>query len=185
MRRATLYLALALPLVLAAEAAAKEIVSAKICGASDCRTVKDRDALRTVAEGGPLASPPRKASAFYTVEMTVRAENERHTFPLVMVPDAGLLRAQDEDGSYTWMSVSKGALVGQRALTRGLKPIPAAKLEGVDPRAQDKASVDEVVLPPEDDARAAGSAPVWPWIPAGLLVLGLGGFFLMRHRRAQ
>jgi hypothetical protein len=186
MRRLTLCLALALPLVIAASASAKEIVAAEICGASDCRVVKDRDALMAIAEGGPIVSAPRKGAPFYTVRMTVKAERERHTFPLVIVPAAGLLRGEDEDGSFTWTSVSDGSVAQQRALTRGLKPFPAAKLEGVDPNATGDANVDEVILPPgeDEDARAAGSAPVWPWIPAGLLVVGLGGFFLLRHRRA-
>jgi hypothetical protein len=186
MRRLTLCLVLALPLVLAASASAKEPVAAEICGASDCRVVKDREALMAIAEGDALVSAPRKASPFYTVRMTVKAERERHTFRFVIVPAAGLLRGEDEDGSFTWTSVSEGAAAQQRAMTRGLKPFPAAKLEGVDPKATGDANVDEVIRPPEEDedARAAGSAPVWPWIPAGLLVVGLGAFFLLRHRRA-
>ena len=42
MRLVVACLAIALSLALAAQAAAKEVVAAKVCGATDCREIEDR-----------------------------------------------------------------------------------------------------------------------------------------------
>ena len=95
MRRLTICLALALPLLLAGPAAAKEVVPAKLCGKTDCRTVKDRDDLIALQQGGPPADPPAGgAPASSSVRVTVAIEDGRHdTFPLAIVPSAGLCAA--------------------------------------------------------------------------------------------
>src|SRR5687768_13260372 len=103
MRRLTLCFALVLPLALATSVAAKEVVGAKVCGASDCREVKDERAMAAYAEGGPPTDPPDQASGWYRVELTVRGDGERITFATTLVPAAGLMRG--EDG--TWMPMSE------------------------------------------------------------------------------
>lgn len=181
MKRLSLCLVLALPLALAAAAEAKEPVSAKVCGGSDCRTVKDREALMALAEGGPPADPP-KPSAFYRADLTIRGDGELFTFPVVIVPEAGLLRGGTEAEGYTWMPVSANGAVELRQMTRGLEPLPAAKLDGLDVRLPG-AQVDEVVLPPAEPQSSGGGAPVWPWIVFGLAALGLLAFAVARLRR--
>jgi hypothetical protein len=181
MKRLTLCLALVLPLSLAVAAEAKEPVSAKVCGGSDCRTVKDREALMALSEGGPPTDPP-KPSAFYRVELTIRGDGELFRFPVVIVPDAGLMRGGTEVEGYTWMPVSASAVRQYRRMTRGLEPLPAAKLQGLDVRLPG-AQVDEVVLPPSEPESGGGGAPVWPWIVFGLPALGLLGLAVARLRR--
>ena len=175
--------AMVVALALGAEvAAAKEVVSAKVCGASDCREIDDRASLMALHEGGPPTSGPEKGSDWYTADLVVRAEDQRVTFGITLVPRAGLIRG--EDG--TWMPVSAQAVRAFNAMTRGLDPFPAAKLEGV--------------VPPEP-ASAAGSEPaasdgpvgsgdeggsVLGWIVGGgtALLLGLLALLVIRRRRA-
>jgi hypothetical protein len=179
MKRLALCLSLVLPLVLAGEAAAKKVVSAKVCGASDCRTVKDREALLALQEGGGPTDPP-DAGAFYRAELTVLGDGERFTFPIAIVPDAGLIRGGTEADGYVWMPVSRGAVQEFREMTRGLAPFPPGRLQGLDPP---EARVDEVVLPPAADPAPSDGAPVWPWIVAAVAALGLVGL-LRRWRRS-
>jgi hypothetical protein len=179
MTRLTLWLTMLLTLVLAAPAAAKEVVAAKVCGASGCREIEDEKSLLALHEGGPPTDPPRRASGFYTAEIEVRAEGtETFKFEMALVPRAALIRATNDDGTFTWMRVSEGATARYRRITRGLEPIAARRLEGVGPVAPAQARVDEVVVIPEDgQAGASSSAPVWPWIAGGvaaLMLLGLG-----------
>jgi hypothetical protein len=184
MRRLTICLTLALPLLLAGSAAAKEVVSAKVCGKTDCRTVKDRDDLIALQEGGPPADPPAGGRAgFFEVRMTVAIEDGRHdTFPLAIVPSAGLMRGGDADQGYTWMSVSPATVRAYRRVTRGIEPFAAAALEGLDAHGQIEARVDEVVLPP-DDPKPDGGTPVWIWLVGGAGLLALAGVAIRVRRR--
>jgi hypothetical protein len=179
MKRLALCLSLVLSLVFAGEAAAKKVVSAKVCGASDCRTVKDREALLALQEGGGPTDPP-DAGAFFRAELTVLGDGERFTFPVAIVPEAGLIRGGTEAEGYVWMPVSDKAMVELRDVTRGLEPFPPAKLQGIDPP---EARVDEVVLPPAADTAPSDGAPVWPWIVAAVAALGVVGL-LRRWRRS-
>jgi hypothetical protein len=176
MTRLTLCLTLVLSSGLAAQAMAKEVVSAKVCGASDCREIKDERSLMALQEGGPPTDPPKGASAFYRAELTVTGDGEdRFKFDVVLVPRAGLLRGTNDDGTFTWMPVSDAAVAQFRRMTRGLEPIAAGKLDGLGAPKLPQARVDEVVVV-GDSGAAGGGAPVWPWIAGGLgvLMLGLG-----------
>lgn len=178
MTRLTLCLTLVLSSILTAQAMAKEVVSAKVCGASDCREVKDERSLVALQEGGPPTDPPKGASAFYQAELTVKAPGERFTFEVALVPRAGLMRGANDDGTFTWMPVSDAAVRQFRRMTRGLDPIPPGKLDGLDAPKLPAARVDEVVVVGDKTTTdTEGGAPVWPWIAGGfgaLIMLGLG-----------
>jgi hypothetical protein len=180
MRRLTLCLALVLSLALVSSAAAKEVVGAKVCGAADCRDVKDERAMAAYAEGGPPSDPPEKASGWYRVELTVRGDGERITFATTVVPDAGLQRA--ENG--TWMSVPQTALADVRRVARALEPFPAAQLGSLDVKLPE-ARVDQVFNPAADAAAASdGGSATWPWIlGAAVLLGGLAALLVPRLRR--
>jgi hypothetical protein len=180
MRKVTLPIMLGLMLLPAATAAAKEPVAAKICGPSDCTTVKDKDTLMTFFEGGGPGEPPARGVPWYTVRTAIDIGQERPDhFEQVVVPQLGVLRDQDETGSYTWFSLSSDAAAEYRRLTRDMEAFPASKLKGTGPL---EAKVDEVILPPEEPAAAdgGGSSPV-PWIAGGLVLLGVV-FALIRWR---
>ena len=182
MTRLTLCLTLVLSLILTAQATAKEVVSAKVCGASHCREVKDDRSLMALSEGGPPTDPPEKGLAFYRAELTVKVEaDDSFTFDVVLVPRAGLLRGTNDDGTYTWMPVSDAAVARFRRMTRGLEPIAAGKLDGLGAPKLPQARVDEVVV--IGDEETTGGAPVWPWIGGGVAVLILLGLGLYARTR--
>lgn len=172
MRRLALCLVLTMSLAPAGAAVAKEAVKAKVCGASDCRETKDHGSLMALTEGGPPTDPPTRGAAWYEVIITIAMDREHHdTFPMAIVPSAGLMRGGDSAEGYTWMPVSSAAAREYRRITRGLAPFSAGSLEGV---GAPKAQVDEVVLPPEESNPDGGASPL-PWIAGGLVLLGLAG----------
>jgi hypothetical protein len=175
MTRLTLCLTMLLSLILAAQATAKEVVAAKVCGASDCREVRDERALMAMTEGGPPTDPP-KASGFYRADLTVKVDQgETDTFRTHLVPAAGMIRG--EDG--TWMPVSDQAAAEFRRITRGLEAIPAARFGALKSPPLPEARVDEVVeASPQPAAAASGDAPVWPWIAGGVAALIIVGLAL-------
>jgi hypothetical protein len=169
---------LALSLVPAGAAAAKEPVRAKVCGASDCRTVKDRQALLALSEGGPPTDPPNHGAGWYSVLMTIQiGDDQFDQFRSAIVPSLGLLRGSDAGEGYVFMPATDRAAGEYRRVTRGLAPFPAATLKGV---GAPKARVDEVVLPAAEPHQDGGSSPL-PWIAGGVVLLGLVGV-LIRHR---
>ena len=173
MKRSLLWLTMALLLLPAAQATAKEVVGAKVCGASKCRKVEDKQSMMALLDGGAPTDPPSGPSPFYRATVTVKAEGERMHFPIVIVPRAGLIRGENEDGTFSWVPMSDMVAAQYRRMTSGLQPIPARKLRGLHvPKPE--ARVDEVVMihPPSHEA-SAGAAPVWPWIAGGLAALAL------------
>lgn len=182
MRRVTICTIASLLLLPAGVAAAKEPVAAKVCGPSDCRTVKDRNVLMALIEGGGPTDPPRRGAPWYSVSVVVKVDQgRRDSFPLVIVPSAGLMRFDDGSDNYTWTSATNAGTNLYRRVTDGLDGFQASTLEGVGPAVVPKAQVDEVVLPPEQPpSDGGGSSPV-PWI-AGAVVLLLALGLLIRRR---
>jgi len=179
MGRLTACLALVLALALASQASAKEIRSAKVCGKSDCRTVKDHKALVALSGGGPPADPPDHAVGWYRARLVVdTGGGHRDAFSLVVAPAAGMVRSTDEMEQAAWLPVSKDAVREYRAMTRGLEPFPAERLGGLEPRRPPKVRVDEVVLPP-DDGGSSGT-PIWAWIAGGAALVGALGVLILR-----
>jgi hypothetical protein len=182
MKRITACLALLIFASLAATAAAKEVVAAKVCGASDCRDVKNRDALTALAEGGPPTDPPA-AAPYYRVTLTVLGDGERFRWPIVVVPSEGLIRGGNEVDGYTWMPVSKQVVGELRGMTQGLEPVPAANLDGLDVKLPG-AQVDQVVVIGDEPEGSGGDgAPLWPWLVFGPAALGLIVLAVVRFRR--
>ena len=127
MRRLTLCLGLVLSLALATEASAKEVVAAKVCGKSDCRETRDRDTLTVFTDGGAPTDPPSRGSAWYSVRVTVEVEDgKRDTFPMAVLPKAGLMRGGDGSGGYTWFHLTPASARRYLALTHDLAPIPGS-----------------------------------------------------------
>jgi hypothetical protein len=185
MRKVTLPILLGLLLLPAAAAVAKEPVAAKICGKSDCTTVKNKDTLMSLFGGGGPADPPDRGTPWYSVRMAIDIGQDRPDhYDQVVVPSLGVVGGEDPDGGITWMSMARPQEQAYRRLTRGIEAMPARKLEGVGPAALPEAQVDEVVLPPDREPAAAGddggSSPL-PWIAGGLVLLGLA-IVLIRRR---
>jgi hypothetical protein len=180
MRRLTICLGLVLSLALASDAAAKEVVAAKVCGPEDCRETHDRNTLTVFTEGGAPTDPPSHGSAWYSVRVTIEVEDgNRDSFPMAVLPGAGLMRGGDATEGYTWFHLTPAGMRRYRALTHQLAPFPAAKLRGVGPP---KVRVDEVVLGPQQPAASGGGASPLPWIGGGVALLAAGLALLLRRR---
>lgn len=173
MKRSVLWLTMALFLLPAAQATAKEVVGAKVCGASKCREVGDKRSMMALLDGGAPTDPPSSPSPFYRATVTVKGEGERMRFPIVIVPRAGVIRGENDDGTFSWVPMTDAVATQYRRMTRGLRPIPARRLRGLHvPKPE--ARVDEVVMiHPQSHAASSGGAPVWPWIAGGLGALAL------------
>jgi hypothetical protein len=183
MRRLTLCLAALSVLAMAGEASAKEIMSAKVCGASDCRTVKDKGALLAFGEGGPPTDPPDHPIPWYRARLTVdTGGGHSESFWIVLAPAAGLVRGTDQMGGAAWLPVSRDAVRTYRAVTRGLAPFPAGRLTGLESPDPPKVRVDEIVLPPQEPQRSSGGGvPAWPFVLGGLALAGCAVLVLRRR----
>ena len=181
MRRLTICLGLALSLAFATDASAKEVVAAKVCGKSDCRETRDPKTLTVFTDVGAPTDPPSHGGAWYSVRVTVEVEDgQRDTFPMAVLPKAGLMRGGDGSEGYTWFHLTPASARRYLALTHDLSPYPAAKLTGTGPP---KVRVDEVVLPPREPTAAGGGSSPLPWIGGGLALLAAGLALLVWRRR--
>jgi hypothetical protein len=180
MRRLTICIALVLSLALASDAAAKKVVGAKVCGPEDCAETHDRDTLAAFTEGGAPTDPPSHASAWYSVRVTIEVEDgRRDSFPMAVLPRAGLMRGGDGAGGFSWFHLTPASARRYRALVHQIAPYPARELRGTGPP---RARVDEVVVPPREPAGSGGGASPLPWV-GGALALLAGGVALLVRRR--
>ena len=77
------------------------------------------------------------------------------------------MRATGDDGRHTWMPVSPRAVKRYRRMTRGIAPIPAARLDGLDATLPG-ARVDAVYqVAPEESA----GDTLWFWVVGALVAL--------------
>jgi hypothetical protein len=169
-------------LVPAAPAAAKEVVKAKVCGASDCREITDRHTLAALPEGGDPTDPPSHSSGWYRVTLTVRSDDAHDRFTNAVLPAARYIRGEGENGHYTWMPMTARATAAYRSAVRGLRPFAGSRLRGLDDRMP-PARVVEVYAPAarakhDDD----GGVPAWLAALAGSAAAGLAGALLLRRR---
>jgi hypothetical protein len=187
---------------------ATEISSAKVCGASECREVSDREAATALAVARRSSSSiefprgtdaPARGLPWYKSTLTIRAEDGGEGFTdrvsVTVVPSAGLMRA--EEG--TWVTLPSESEEAYAKLTAGLTPRPARTLPsvGVDSEALPAvtvpsgglppARVDEVVEPPSAATPASDGSSVWiVALGGGVLAALVAGLLLwMRHRRAS
>lgn len=139
---ASLFAAALAFVLLATSAAAKErIKSAKVCGASGCVTVTDREKANSLVGSDTLVSPPPPStpppppSSFYTVELSMGADgNIRSTF--YYVPSVAMARPAHMPGQAgpslrLWLTVRPEAAALFREVTVGLEPFPKPRLSSV------------------------------------------------------
>ena len=106
-------------------APAKELTHVQLCGPAACTSVTDGQTLRTIPTGGETTAGPPPASSFYTMNMTVEAEGERHEWTIYYVPSANMLAAPDESGRVTWLPIFGTEATGvMKQLVADLKPYP-------------------------------------------------------------
>ena len=162
---------------------AKEISSAKVCGAGECREVSDPEAATALAVGPrPRGTDaPERGLPWYKSTLTIRAEDGGEWFPsdrvsVKVVPSAGLMRWDDG----IWVTLPSESKEAYAKLTAGLTPRPARTLLPV-------ARVDEVVCPACAATPASDGSNVWiVALGGGVLAALMAGLLLrIRHRRAS
>jgi hypothetical protein len=156
---------LALALLGAAGAAAKEVTSAMACGADGCTRI-DGPIGRAAIDGGPPGDAPRRAAPFFRLRLGIGAgEGAVEWLTNVYVPSARKLRGDDG----TWMDPSPASLNALDRLVQGTKPFPAAQLALPAAAARRTAAVD----PPSTSG--ADGTPVGTWVLLAAGALGLLG----------
>ena len=169
---------------------AKEISSAKVCGAGECREVSDPEAATALAVGPrPRGTDaPERGLPWYKSTLTIPAEDGGEVrVSVVVVPSAGLMRWED---GVLWVTLPSESKEAYAKLPAGLTPRPARTLPGVGEDAKlPVARVDEVVEPPSAATPAPASDGSNVWIVAlggGVLAALMAGVLLrIRHRRAS
>jgi hypothetical protein len=164
--RAPLFLptAVAALALLPGAAHAKGLVGAQVCGAGGCSSV-DRGALRAMLPDADHADGPTTGAPFVTVRLTMREgrngplHRERYTY----VPSRGLLRF---DGAPGWMQVRPGPRAELDRLVAAVTPLPASKLEGIEPAPPP-------AIQPPAAPQPDGGTPWWALAGAGGAALGL------------
>ena len=172
-------------LALAAPVVAKEVTSARLCGAGGCVEVRDHKTLQAFHEGGTPVEAPAKGSPWYRATLSVSAGDARDTFDVVVLPSAHLIRSGEKvDGYFLWTPIPGDAA---RAISRAagtLEPFPASKLAGARPEGRHKVVVHGVVRPAARiDEGGDGFSEAWVGAAGGLLLVGAGAFGLRRRRR--
>ena len=178
---------------------AKEISSAKVCGAAECREVSDPEAATALAVGPrPRGTDaPERGLPWYKSTLTIPAEDGGEVrVSVIVVPSAGLMRWED---GVTWVTLPSESKEAYAKLTAGLTPRPARTLPRVgedalpvarvDEDALPVARVDEVVCPAcaATPAQASDGSNVWiVALGGGVLAALMAGLLLrIRHRRAS
>jgi hypothetical protein len=169
---------------------AKEISSAKVCGAGECREVSDPEAATALAVGPrPRGTDaPERGLPWYKSTLTIPAEDGGEVrVSVIVVPSAGLMRWED---GVTWVTLPSESKEAYAKLTAGLTPRPARTLPGPGEDAKlPAARVDEVVEPPSaaTPAPASDGSNVWVVALGGgvLAALTAGVLLRIRHRRAS
>ena len=169
---------------------AKEISSAKVCGAGECREVSDPEAATALAVGPrPRGTDaPERGLPWYKSTLTIPAEDGGEVrVSVIVVPSAGLMRWED---GVTWVTLPSESKEAYAKLTAGLTPRPARTLPGPGEDAKlPAARVDDVVEPPSAATPAPASDGSNVWIVAlggGVLAALMAGVLLrIRHRRAS
>jgi hypothetical protein len=146
-----------------AAAGAKELSSARVCGASGCNQASNPAAFFPALEGGPpTAGGPSRPHPFYRLRVVVDEGRARQVMKLLAVSHGNYLRGPDG----AWRQASADVLDRIKTLAGALQPFPASQLPGVS-EAPQRSHPDAAPSPSASPASAAHEGS-FPWIAAGL-----------------
>jgi MYXO-CTERM domain-containing protein len=179
---------LLLSLVLAAPAEAKEVLSAKVCGANGCATSRDRDLIAGLAEGGDPVDPPKASAPFFRVRLEIGEANGKviDRFWAHFMPKGELIRGSDG----TWMPATEAYTSAlKKVVNPSMEAYPASRLAkllaGDQPVPTYQAQVSGVVEPPPSQPATDGGGIAVRTIgfTGGLLAVALLLLLVRRRRR--
>jgi hypothetical protein len=132
MRKLVVLAALAV-LAAPANAAAKEISAAKICGPSSCVTSTDKGALmQLMASSAPVSAPPGPAPYLkLTFQVTEPGHGLVGGWDAWFVPSAGILSTRGEFGSPQWSTVDAKTVAFLKTAAATVDPFPAPRFTRV------------------------------------------------------
>src|SRR5687767_14230205 len=183
-------MALLLCLTVAAPAEAKEVLSAKVCGANGCESSRDRALIAGLAEGGDPVEPPQAAAPFFRVRLTIGEENGKviDRFWTHFMPKGELIRGSDG----TWMPADDaytGAL--KMIVNPSMQAYPAAGLATLLARdrpeptfqAQVSSGIEPSQPPPAPDGAGITATTIGLVVAGALAVAALVLLAVRRRRR--
>jgi uncharacterized protein (TIGR03382 family) len=176
-----------------AAAQAKELVKLEVCGQAGCvdRTKAGEYDPHSLLDFGASDGGPGRKAAFVRLRAGI-GDGSGEIFgrvTMVYVPSLGLVQAQDG----TWTRPSPAVRAQLQAVTKGVAPYPASKMEWGADRHPGGVAGDrrppEVYEPAKDAARTAGAEDGTPAIVApavgGAAALALAGAAAVRRRRRR
>ena len=189
--RRLLGIGLLLILLPAAPVEAKEILSAKVCGANGCATSRDRDLIAALAEGGDPVDPPKAAAPYFRVRLSVGDESAKvmERFWTHFMPKGELIRGSDG----TWMPATAAYTNAlKKVVDPSMEAYPAAGLKkllaGDPPVPTYQAQVSSVDEPPPSQPAAEGGgigATAIALAAGAIVAIALLVLLLVRRRRGM
>jgi hypothetical protein len=180
--RPILALAFAALVLIPASASAKELESARICGADDCTTVTGAALLSGLLQGGATSGPPEAPAAFYTARLAV-AGDHHESWTIAYLPSAGLVRSGGESGRYDWTAARPATADAFARATRGIAPFPASRLR-LRAEAPRTRVVEVVPAPPDPPPAGAAAGGGFPWTTVGV-ALGAAALLAVAGRAVR
>lgn len=156
-------------LAVPAPAHAKELAAATVCGPSGCSTVAHPEALMPLMQGTPPVPPGLiRAHPFYRLRFAIDEGTTRGRIHLLVMPRSGYVRGPDG----AWRHADTRAVEEVESLAGGLKPFPAAALNGLEQPGQrsDRQAPSAAAV-----TRSAGHGVPVLW----LVVVSLGGLAII------
>jgi hypothetical protein len=123
--------AVAVALVVAAPAAAKELTKAEVCGPAGCIAVTDRATLRNFPDGGEELATHPPVQSFHELRFTVRDDVAEHTSTAYYVDGVGMIAWTNQGGMLLWSHVTGASATLMKELARGVKPFTAPTITAV------------------------------------------------------
>jgi hypothetical protein len=134
MRTTLVILPALIALALPTSAFAKEVSAMRVCGPTDCTTLRDRALLTPLIRNtGPQAPTPRPAP-FYRVTLVVSEPGHGLVggWKTWYVPSVALIQGRDEANSPYWYAPSAAALTFLRTHLAGIDPYPSPRFTHVE-----------------------------------------------------
>jgi hypothetical protein len=172
MRRVVLVVLATTFLAVPASASAKELERLRVCGATGCVTITDRQALRTfVFDAVPTGREP--SGTYYVVDASFAAEDGTHTMRLEYDVAANMIRPADDPDGIGWARLTEPQAPQFLEAIGDLEPFGATEKHATAKRSA-----------PKRDGDPFSWLAVLP-AALGVTVVATGGFALVRRRRRQ
>jgi hypothetical protein len=183
--------AIAALLISAAPAAAKEVSKVQVCGAASCTTVDKSDNIGGGGDGlmvfaqdnGVALEDLQQPAPYYRVRITVDEGDSDFGWSIRYVPSAKLIATRGESGELEWMDATDDFIAAMGQVTRGLDPIPAARMRSWMPTPLKGETPPPA--PPAKPVAAPDESTPWLLYAGVAALLAVAAAFAARHFRGR